>query len=62
MNPEIDIGQIEGGFVQGVGWCTIEELHHMQNGALLTRGPGAYKIPSATDIPLDFRVSLLEKS
>ncbi|KAK7066585.1 hypothetical protein SK128_003644, partial [Halocaridina rubra] len=45
LNPAIDIGQIEGAFMQGVGLCTLEELRYSPDGELLTRGPGAYKIP-----------------
>jgi len=59
LNPAIDIGQIEGAFIQGVGWCTLEELVFFPNGFLFTRGPSTYKIPSFNDIPIDFRVSLL---
>jgi len=59
LNPAIDIGQIEGAFVQGVGWCTLEELVTFPNGYIFTRGPSTYKIPSFNDIPIDFRVSLL---
>eukprot|EP01111_Echinosteliopsis_oligospora_P015503 TRINITY_DN6157_c0_g1_i1.p1 TRINITY_DN6157_c0_g1~~TRINITY_DN6157_c0_g1_i1.p1 ORF type:complete len:771 (+),score=277.00 TRINITY_DN6157_c0_g1_i1:923-3235(+) len=60
LNPSIDIGQIEGAFVQGMGWCTMEEIVVLGNGVLLTRGPSTYKIPSFNDIPEDFRVSLLQ--
>ncbi|KAJ2752813.1 hypothetical protein IWQ56_006690, partial [Coemansia nantahalensis] len=61
LNKAIDIGQIEGAFVQGQGWTTTEEfLYHPRNGRLFTQGPGNYKIPSAMDIPRDFRVELLE--
>lgn len=59
LNPAIDIGQIEGAFIQGVGWCTMEELVFLGNGMLFTRGPSTYKIPGFNDVPLDFRVSLL---
>ena len=45
INPAIDIGQIEGGFTQGLGFFTIEELRYTPSGALITKGPGAYKIP-----------------
>lgn len=62
LNPGIDIGQIEGAFVQGIGWSTIEESLHFNNGSLFTRGPGNYKIPGFTDIPIDFRVSLLSNA
>jgi xanthine dehydrogenase molybdopterin binding subunit len=60
INPAIDIGQIEGGYVQGVGWCTTEEIKWDNAGNLLTHSPDTYKIPTATDIPSDFRVKLLE--
>jgi xanthine dehydrogenase large subunit len=60
INPAIDIGQIEGGYVQGVGWCTTEEIKWDNAGNLLTHSPDTYKIPTATDIPADFRVKLLE--
>ncbi|KAJ2726263.1 hypothetical protein GGI07_000740 [Coemansia sp. Benny D115] len=61
LNKAIDIGQIEGAFAQGQGWTTTEEfLYFPSNGRLFTQGPGNYKIPSAMDIPRDFRVSLLE--
>jgi xanthine dehydrogenase/oxidase len=66
LNPAIDVGQVEGGFVQGMGWLLLEELKwgdaaHAwgRRGALLTSGPGTYKIPSVNDIPSDMRVSLL---
>lgn len=60
LNPSIDIGQIEGGFVQGQGLFTMEEMVWTKSGSLFTRGPSTYKIPSANDIPLDFRVSLFD--
>jgi xanthine dehydrogenase/oxidase len=60
LNPTIDIGQVEGAFVQGTGWCTIEEIVMLDNGVTFTRGPSTYKIPSFNDIPIDFRVSLLK--
>jgi xanthine dehydrogenase/oxidase len=62
LSPGVDIGQIEGAFVQGMGLSTMEELVFDKNGSLLTRGPGNYKIPSFKDVPLDFRVSLLKDS
>jgi len=62
LNPTIDIGQIEGAFVQGVGWCTIEELVFLNKGDLFTRGPSTYKIPGFNDIPFDFRVALLSNA
>jgi xanthine dehydrogenase large subunit len=58
LNPAIDIGQIEGGFVQGMGWLTSEELVFDREGRLLTHAPSTYKIPCASDVPADFRVAL----
>ncbi len=58
LNPAIDIGQIEGGFVQGLGWLTTEELVFDAEGRLRTHAPSTYKIPVASDIPADLRVSL----
>ena len=62
LNPEIDIGQIEGGFVQGMGWLTTEELVYSDEGRLLTTGPATYKIPAVSDCPPDLRVALLPES
>jgi xanthine dehydrogenase/oxidase len=59
LNPHIDIGQIEGAFVQGYGLFCLEEPVFLENGFLFTRGPGTYKIPSSNDVPVDFRVTLL---
>jgi xanthine dehydrogenase large subunit len=58
LNPAIDIGQIEGGFVQGMGWLTTEELVFDADGRLRTHAPSTYKIPVASDVPADFRVAL----
>lgn len=58
--PSIDVGQVEGGFVQGMGWLTTEELVWSDAGALLTHGPSTYKIPAFGDTPIDFRVALLD--
>ncbi len=60
LNPAIDIGQIEGGFVQGMGWLTTEELVWNSAGRLMTHAPSTYKIPTASDLPADFRVALFE--
>ncbi|XP_066863023.1 xanthine dehydrogenase/oxidase [Kogia breviceps] len=59
LNPAIDIGQVEGAFVQGLGLFTLEELHYSPEGSLHTRGPSTYKIPAFGSIPTDFRVTLL---
>jgi xanthine dehydrogenase large subunit len=60
LNPAIDIGQIEGAFVQGMGWLTTEELVFDDKGRLRTHAPSTYKIPCASDVPEDFRVALYE--
>ena len=60
LNPAIDMGQIEGGFVQGMGWLTSEELVFDKDGRLLTHAPSTYKIPTCSDVPDDFRVALFE--
>lgn len=69
LNPALDVGQIEGGFVQGMGWCTMEEVVRggvdsahkwLRPGQMHTLGPGAYKIPGFTDIPLQFDVRVLD--
>ncbi len=59
LNPAIDIGQIEGAFIQGAGWLTSEELVYSDTGRLLTTGPATYKIPAVSDAPADFRVELM---
>jgi xanthine dehydrogenase large subunit len=60
LNPAIDIGQVEGAFVQGMGWLTTEELVWNGKGKLETCGPASYKIPAIADMPLDLRVKLVE--
>ncbi|QCI68377.1 xanthine dehydrogenase molybdopterin binding subunit [Phreatobacter stygius] len=60
LNPAIDIGQIEGGFVQGMGWLTMEELVYDAKGRLRTHAPSTYKIPTARDVPADFRVAFFD--
>lgn len=60
LNPAIDIGQVEGGFVQGMGWLTCEELVWSGKGRLETSGPASYKIPAIADVPQDLRVKLVE--
>ncbi|XP_072163302.1 xanthine dehydrogenase/oxidase-like [Diadema setosum] len=59
INPTIDIGQIEGGFVQGYGYFTMEEKKFTSEGALINLGPSLYKIPTARDVPKQFNVTLL---
>ena len=58
INPAIDIGQIEGGFVQGMGWLTTEQLVWDARGRLATHAPSTYKIPATGDIPAHLRVDL----
>jgi xanthine dehydrogenase large subunit len=62
LNPVIDIGQIEGGFVQGMGWLTTEELWWDAKGRLRTHAPSTYKIPLASDRPKIFNVALTDWS
>lgn len=63
LNPAIDIGQVEGAFIQGMGWLTMEELvWHPQSGLLTTHAPSTYKIPTANDCPVDLRVRLYENA
>ena len=62
LNPAIDMGQIEGGFIQGVGWLTSEELWWNAAGELKTYAPSTYKIPTCSDLPVDFRVQMLESA
>jgi xanthine dehydrogenase large subunit len=62
LNPAVDIGQIEGGFVQGMGWLTMEELVYDAKGRLRTHAPSTYKIPTARDIPADFRVAFFDNA
>jgi len=60
LNPAIDIGQVEGAFIQGMGWLTTEELWWNEGGKLMTHAPSTYKIPAVSDCPEDFRVRLFE--
>jgi xanthine dehydrogenase large subunit len=62
INRAIDIGQIEGGFVQGMGWLTTEELWWDTQGRLRTHAPSTYKIPLASDLPRVFNVEIAEWS
>jgi xanthine dehydrogenase large subunit len=57
INPAIDIGQIEGGFVQGMGWLTTEQLVWNDKGQLSTHAPSTYKIPATGDVPEHFKVA-----
>ena len=60
LNPAIDLGQIEGGFIQGMGWLTMEELWWNDKGKLMTHAPSTYKIPVASDVPPVFNVGIYE--
>jgi xanthine dehydrogenase large subunit len=62
LNPAIDIGQVEGGYIQGLGWVTMEELVWGADGRLQTQGPASYKIPTIGDTPTEFNVELLPDS
>ena len=60
LNPALDIGQVEGAFIQGMGWLTTEELWWDAKGSLKTHAPSTYKIPGVSDCPEDFRVRLFD--
>jgi xanthine dehydrogenase large subunit len=62
LNPAIDIGQVEGAFIQGMGWLTTEELWWNDGGKLMTHAPSTYKIPAVSDCPEDLRVRLFKNS
>ncbi|MDY0034884.1 MAG: xanthine dehydrogenase molybdopterin binding subunit [Zoogloea oleivorans] len=62
INPAIDIGQIEGGFIQGMGWLTTEELVYKADGSLATHAPSTYKIPAVSDLPPVFNVRLFDNA
>ena len=62
INPAIDLGQVEGAFIQGAGWLTTEELWWNKDGKLMTHAPSTYKIPSVNDCPPDFRVALYKNA
>ena len=62
LNPAVDIGQVEGGFIQGMGWLTSEELVWDDKGQLRTKAPSTYKIPLASDVPAVFNVKLADWS
>ena len=62
LNPAIDIGQIEGGFIQGMGWLTTEELVWNPDGLLLSNSPATYKIPAISDTPPVFNVKLFDQA
>ncbi|RZM82591.1 xanthine dehydrogenase molybdopterin binding subunit [Leptolyngbya iicbica] len=62
LNPLVDLGQVEGGFVQGLGWLTMEELVWDDEGRLRTFAPSTYKIPTISEVPEAFHVHLLERA
>jgi len=62
LNPAMDLGQVEGGFVQGAGWLTSEELWWNDAGELQTHAPSTYKIPTCSDLAPEFNVTLLENA
>jgi xanthine dehydrogenase large subunit len=61
LNPAIDLGQVEGGFVQGLGWLTTEELCRDERGRLMTHSPSTYKVPVARDVPAAWYIKLFER-
>jgi len=61
INPALELGQIEGGFVQGQGWLTIEEVNWKDNGQITTISPSTYKIPAVSDMPKKFNVEIFKK-
>ncbi len=61
INPALELGQIEGGFVQGQGWLTMEEVNWKSNGQITTFSPSTYKIPAVSDIPRKFRVEIYKE-
>jgi xanthine dehydrogenase large subunit len=62
INPAIDMGQVTGGFIQGMGWATTEALHYTSAGELLSHSPTTYKVPNVTDVPAEFNVTFLDPS
>ena len=61
INPALELGQIEGGFVQGQGWLTMEEVNWNSNGQITTFSPSTYKIPAASDTPRKFNVEIFKQ-
>tara|TARA_B100001029_G_scaffold176738_1_gene180184 strand:- start:160 stop:2469 length:2310 start_codon:yes stop_codon:yes gene_type:complete len=60
INPSLELGQIEGGFIQGQGWLTMEEVKWKNNGEITTFSPSTYKIPAVSDIPKEFNVEIFK--
>ena len=61
LNAAIDRGQIEGGFAQGMGWLTTEELLWDKDGKIISNGPANYKVPTAHDVPKEVHIDFYEK-
>ena len=61
INPAIEMGQIEGGYVQGVGWLGCEEVVWKANGQITTHSPSTYKIPAVSDMPEKFNAEIFKK-
>ncbi len=61
INPALELGQIEGGFVQGQGWLTMEEVNWNSNGQITTFSPSTYKIPAVSDVPRKFNVEIFKQ-
>src|SRR5699024_5327629 len=61
LSPAVDMGQVEGGFIQGAGWLTTEELWWTDDGRIMTHAPSTYKIPACSDVPEHFNVELYER-
>ena len=61
INPAIELGQIEGGFIQGMGWLTMEEVKWKSNGQLTTYSPSTYKIPAVNDMPEKFYAKIFKQ-
>jgi xanthine dehydrogenase large subunit len=62
INPAVDLGQVEGAYIQGMGWLTTEELWWNKDGRLMTHSPSTYKIPAVNDCPTDLRVALFDNA
>ena len=62
LSPLVDRGQVEGGFIQGVGWLTLEELVWDAQGRLLTNGASTYKLPAWSELPEEFHVEFLSRA
>ena len=61
INPALELGQIEGGFVQGQGWLTMEEVNWNSNGKIMTMSPSTYKIPAVSDMTKQFNVEMCKQ-